>query len=83
MKYPGKLDPGFREKYRNILFPEQNTINSICSQVAGKREPEQEAEAQRWVETVIGNSFPPGKSTEYFSPTVYYEPLGFRTYRLA
>jgi hypothetical protein len=27
-------------------------------QVAGKREPEQEAEAQQWIETVIGERFP-------------------------
>lgn len=29
------------------------------SQVAGKREPEQEREAQHWMETVIGERFPP------------------------
>lgn len=28
-------------------------------QVAGKREPEQELQAQQWVETVIGERFPP------------------------
>lgn len=28
-------------------------------QVAGKREPEQELQAQRWIETVIGERFPP------------------------
>ena len=28
-------------------------------QVAGKREPEQENEAQQWVETVLGEPFPP------------------------
>lgn len=28
-------------------------------QVAGKREPEQEREAQHWMETVIGERFPP------------------------
>jgi len=28
-------------------------------QVAGKREPEQEAEARHWIETVIGEHFPP------------------------
>lgn len=33
-------------------------------QVAGKREPEQEAEAQHWVETIIGCRFPPGVSYE-------------------
>ncbi|XP_017886457.1 muscle-specific protein 20-like [Ceratina calcarata] len=33
-------------------------------QVAGKREPEQEAEAQHWLETVVGERFPPGVSYE-------------------
>lgn len=33
-------------------------------QVAGKREPEQEREAQHWIETVIGERFPPGFSFE-------------------
>lgn len=28
-------------------------------QVAGKREPEQELQAQQWIETVIGERFPP------------------------
>ena len=32
----------------------------FCPQVAGKREPEQEAEAQAWIETVVGERFPPG-----------------------
>ncbi|KAF3424368.1 hypothetical protein E2986_11613 [Frieseomelitta varia] len=27
--------------------------------VAGKREPEQEAEAQQWIERVVGERFPP------------------------
>jgi hypothetical protein len=29
-------------------------------QVAGKREPDQEAEAQAWIEAVVGERFPPG-----------------------
>lgn len=29
-------------------------------QVAGKRDPEQEREAQAWIEQVIGERFPPG-----------------------
>lgn len=28
--------------------------------MAGKRDPEQEREAQTWVETVVGVKFPPG-----------------------
>ncbi|KAL6422878.1 hypothetical protein ACFW04_010422 [Cataglyphis niger] len=35
-----------------------------CSLVAGKREASQEAEAQQWIETVIGERFPPGLSYE-------------------
>ena len=30
-------------------------------QVAGKRDPEQEREAQAWIEAVIGERFPPGR----------------------
>lgn len=30
-------------------------------QVAGKRDPEQEVEAQQWIETVVGEKFPAGK----------------------
>ncbi|XP_011498067.1 PREDICTED: muscle-specific protein 20-like isoform X2 [Ceratosolen solmsi marchali] len=33
-------------------------------QVAGKREPEQETEAQQWIEHVIGYKFPPGVNYE-------------------
>lgn len=33
-------------------------------QVAGKRDPEQEAEARQWIETIIGERFPPGLSYE-------------------
>lgn len=29
--------------------------------MAGKRDPEQELEAQRWIEAVLGERFPPGK----------------------
>lgn len=33
--------------------------HSFCQlQVAGKRQPEEEAEAKNWVETVIGERFP-------------------------
>lgn len=32
----------------------------FCFQVAGKREPDQEAEAQAWIEAVVGERFPPG-----------------------
>ncbi|XP_063237809.1 muscle-specific protein 20-like [Bacillus rossius redtenbacheri] len=34
-------------------------------QVAGKREPDQEAEAQRWIEVVTGERFPPGVPFEH------------------
>lgn len=33
--------------------------NCFRLQVAGKREPEQEFQAQQWIETVIGERFPP------------------------
>ncbi|XP_014282714.1 muscle-specific protein 20 [Halyomorpha halys] len=33
-------------------------------QVAGKRDPAQEAEAQEWIETIIGERFPQGLSYE-------------------
>lgn len=33
-------------------------------QVAGKRDLEQEAEAQRWVETVVGEKFPANSDYE-------------------
>ncbi|XKL60440.1 hypothetical protein PGB90_007497 [Kerria lacca] len=33
-------------------------------QVAGKRDPEQELEAQRWIEAVLGERFPPGYAFE-------------------
>lgn len=34
----------------------------ICSltQLAGKRDPQQEKEAQEWIENVLGEKFPPG-----------------------
>ncbi|XP_060524804.1 muscle-specific protein 20-like isoform X2 [Cylas formicarius] len=35
------------------------------SDVAGKRDPEQEREAQAWIEAVIGQRFPPGVPYEY------------------
>lgn len=36
-------------------------------QVAGKRDPEQEVEAQQWIEAVTGEKFPAGKYFKYFS----------------
>lgn len=40
-------------------FDEINAIFDI-SQVAGKRETDQEVEAQQWIECVVGERFPPG-----------------------
>ena len=34
-------------------------------QVAGKRIPEEEAEAQAWIEAVIGERFPAGSCRRY------------------
>lgn len=33
-------------------------------QIAGKRNPEQDKEAQAWIETVLGAKFPPGELYE-------------------
>lgn len=33
----------------------------VLFQVAGKRDPEQEVEAQQWIEAVTGERFPAGK----------------------
>lgn len=33
--------------------------------VAGKRDPQQEQEAQAWIEAVIGRRFPPGVPYEF------------------
>jgi transgelin len=38
--------------------------SKIHSQLAGKRNAEQEKEAQDWMETVLGAKFPPGESYE-------------------
>ncbi|KAK6645401.1 hypothetical protein RUM43_001678 [Polyplax serrata] len=37
-------------------------MTQVCAmrEVAGKREPEQEREAQEWIEQVVGERFPPG-----------------------
>jgi len=37
---------------------------AVRNKLAGKRNAEQEAEAQEWIETVIGAKFPPGESYE-------------------
>ncbi|KAG5667362.1 hypothetical protein PVAND_015345 [Polypedilum vanderplanki] len=36
----------------------------VRAKLAGKRNPEQEKEAQEWIETVIGAKFPPGETFE-------------------
>lgn len=36
---------------------------SYFEQALGKREPEQESEAQAWIETITGESFPEGDKT--------------------
>lgn len=38
--------------------------NLKFQQLAGKRNPEQEAEAQQWMEDVLGAKFPPGETYE-------------------
>lgn len=34
------------------------------AQLAGKRSPEQEREAQEWIESILGKKFPPGETFE-------------------
>ncbi|XP_046391815.1 muscle-specific protein 20-like isoform X2 [Ischnura elegans] len=41
-----------------------NVVMVLSFQVAGKRDPEQEREAQQWIEAVTGERFPPGYSFE-------------------
>jgi len=36
----------------------------VRAKLAGKRNPEKEAEAQEWIETLLGSKFPPGTSYE-------------------
>lgn len=36
----------------------------MCVQLAGKRDPQQEKEAQEWIEKVLGKKFPPGEVYE-------------------
>lgn len=36
----------------------------ISSQIAAKRNPEQEREAQEWIESILGKKFPPGETFE-------------------
>lgn len=45
-----------------MIYVSLTLINNIFFgfQVAGKRDPEQEREAQAWIEQVIGERFPPG-----------------------
>ncbi|KAI4491620.1 hypothetical protein M0804_003012 [Polistes exclamans] len=38
--------------------------SNVVSDVAGKREASQEAEAQQWIETIVGERFPPGINYE-------------------
>lgn len=40
-------------------------INNFCvKQLASKRDPEQERQAQEWIESVLGAKFPPGEAFE-------------------
>lgn len=55
----------------NILIPFLlNSISRILrltyyfAQIASKRNPEQEREAQEWIESVLGKKFPPGEVFE-------------------
>jgi len=37
---------------------------AVRAKLAGKRDPEQEKEAQEWIESVLGQKFPPGEAYE-------------------
>lgn len=41
-----------------------NKIAHHFAQIVGKRNPEQEREAQEWIESILGKKFPPGETFE-------------------
>ena len=56
-----------KKKKEDKEIGEQKCLKLICDvsfsyfeQALGKREPEQESEAQAWIETITGESFPEG-----------------------
>lgn len=54
----------FPKPFRKIENHTNLLTRSFLFQVAGKRDPEQEKEAQAWIEAVIGERFPPGEPYE-------------------
>lgn len=68
-KISGRLWTSLKKKFKKIPkknLPTRNFVREFLSifffvQVAGKRDPEQEREAQAWIEAVIGERFPPGR----------------------
>ena len=42
----------------------QRLYLTVPLQIAAKRNPEQEREAQEWIESILGKKFPPGEAFE-------------------
>lgn len=66
MRYSGILEdlqkpryPTSKQQYVRIL-----RFTYHFAQLAGKRNPEQEKEAQEWIESILGKKFPPGEAFE-------------------
>lgn len=45
-------------------YPEKRKTIQIFAQIAAKRNPQQDQEAQEWIETVLGKKFPAGELYE-------------------
>ncbi|KYN05411.1 hypothetical protein ALC62_03696, partial [Cyphomyrmex costatus] len=56
-----KWTPWMGESTAQCIRPSRRIISTAGLLVAGKREASQEAEAQQWMETVIGRRFPPAE----------------------
>lgn len=48
-----------RAKTKRFVKLDRNSV--LSSQALGKREPEQEREAQEWIEAILGEPFPAGE----------------------
>lgn len=46
------------------IIPNNLVLKISILQIAGKRNPQQDAEAQEWIETILGAKFPPGELYE-------------------
>ena len=43
----------------------------LSLQIAGKRDPELEAQAKEWMEAVVGEPYPPGRYAEALKDGIY------------